>query len=90
MLSVKSLHTSQEGVLEVLLSNGNALYLLKSASLLFSLGSSNLESLVLGLDASDFTLYFLLPALLFLCLTFVRTVLETSNLIKLGFLLNFK
>lgn len=90
VLGVKGFHASQESVLEVLLGNSKALYLLKSAGLLFPLGSCDLESLVLGLDASNLALDFLLPAFPFLSLAFVGTVLETSNLIKLSFLFDLK
>lgn len=90
VLSVKGFHASQKGVLEVLFGDSDALYLLKSSGLLLSLGSGNLERLILGFDAGDFSLDLLFPAFAFLSLTLEGTVLETANLFKLCFLLNLK
>ena len=55
--------------------------------MLLSLSPGNFEGLVLGLDTSDLALDFLFPALALLSLALVGTILETPNLIKLGFLL---
>ena len=89
-MGIQSLHAPQERVLEVLLGNSEALNLLESARLLLPLGSGNFEGLVLGFDARNLSLDFLLPSLTLLGLALVRTVLETSNLVKLGFLFHLE
>ena len=90
MLSIQCFHTAQECLFQVLFCDGQTLDLLKSACLLLSLGSSDLKSLVFGLNSGYFSLNLLFPTVTFLGLAFVGAVLETADLVEFGFLFHLK
>ena len=89
MLGIQGFHTVDKSLLEVLLGNGETLYLLQSAGLLFSLATCNLESLIFGLDSCNLSLYFLLPAIALLVESLVGAILETPNFLQFCFLFYF-
>jgi hypothetical protein len=90
MLSIKGIHSIKEGVRQIILGNGNALYLLEGACLLLSAGSCILEGLILGLNTGDLTLNFLLPTVMLIVKTLIGFVLELANLMNLSLLLYLK
>ena len=57
--------------------------------LLFTLSSSNVQSLVLLFNAADFALNFLYPVFMGLLLAFMILTFEFADFLKLGFFLNF-
>lgn len=81
VLRVQGLHRGKEGVREVALGKGDALDLLEGAGLLLSLGSRSLKGLVLGLNARDLSLDFLLPTVMFVVNSLVGLVLVVTDLV---------
>ena len=81
VLRVQGLHRGKEGVREVTLGKGDALDLLEGAGLLLSLGSRSLQGLVLGLNARDLSLDFLLPTVMFVVNSLVGLVLVVTDLV---------
>ena len=67
-----------------------ALELVHSLDLLLTLGSSDVESLVLLLDAAHLTLNFLNPVFMGLLLALVVLTFEFADLFQFCFFLNFK
>jgi hypothetical protein len=63
---------------------------LEGACLLLSAGSRILERLILGFDAGNLSLNFLLPTVMLVVQTLVGFVLELTNLINLSLLLYLK
>jgi hypothetical protein len=85
-----SRHTVHEGVLEVLLGKGKALHLLEGLCLRLAFDSPLVEGLVLLLDAGYLPLDLLLPLVTLVLESCVAPVLEASDLIQLGLLLDLQ
>lgn len=83
-------HAVHEGVLQVLLGKGKALHLLEGLSLCLAFDSPLVECLVLLLDAGDLPLDLLLPLVTLVLESCVAPVLEASDLIQLGLLLDLQ
>lgn len=81
VLGVEGLHGVDEGVGEVALGEGDALYLLEGARLLLSLGACVLQGLILGLDSRDLPLHLLLPTVMLVVNSLVGLVLEVTDLV---------
>jgi len=85
-----SRHTVHEGVFQVLLGKGKALHLLKGLRLRLAFDSPLVEGLVLLLDAGYLSLDLLLPLITLVLESRVATVLEASDLVQLGLLLDLQ
>ena len=78
-------HGVVEAALEEVLGHLQALQLMHGLDLLFAFGASDVEGLVLLLDAGDFAFHFLYPLVVGLLLTLVVLRLELSDFFEFGF-----
>ena len=83
-------HAVNEGVFEVLLGKGQALHLLEGLSLRLAFDPPLVQCLVLLLDAGNLPLDLLLPLVTLVLETRVAPILEASDLVQFGLLLDLQ
>jgi len=83
-------HGVVEGTLQEVLRHLEALQLVHGLHLLLALGASDVQRLVLLLDAGDFMFHFLHPLVVSLLLTLVILTLELPDLLQLRLFLDLE